>query len=188
MTKDELIKTIVTSFSTSKRPGAEKLVSGTSGEAITTKNIFIDKRWNEINTADIIRHNSALGFLTDEAFRYYLPAYMLLLLNKMEEADTLATNVVYHLTLPLEVDQHILLHFLSQSNNTNEGLEKFLLNELKNSTKNAGAFIRRMNGFTHHQGECINSFLLFLNKSFSEYYDGQPQMASDRYWFKYALK
>ena len=186
MTKIEIVKNIKTVFGTNNRPNAVNIVVGSSGEAITTKSIFIGKDWSNVNKADIVYHNSALGFLTDSAFRYYLPAYMLLLLEDIAEADILGSAVVRQLTLPLEVDNLRLMNFLSKSQNTNKGLEDFLIEELRNSTINVGIFIRRMDKFNNEQGKCINTFLLYLNQSYPNYYDeNEPLIASQRYWFKY---
>ncbi len=186
MTKDVLIQDIFAAFPTNNPPKPTDIVVGSSGEAITTKRIFIDRLWTDVSRADIIYHNSALGFLSDSAFRYYLPAYMLLLLEDIYRADIVASSVVNQLTLPLEVDQLRLMNFLALSGNPYQSLDDFLLEELRNSTENVAFFIRRAAGFTPQQGRCINAFLISLNELYPDYYDEhEPLIASKRYWFKY---
>ncbi len=187
MTKDLLIKMIFSAFSISNMPNANNIVSSNSGEAIEIKDIFISKKWDQVLNPDIIFHNSALGFLTDDAFRYYLPTYMLLLINNLYESDIVASSVVNQLTLPLEADQKCLIDYISKNSNIHEGKDEFILTELKNSTKIADSFIKRMNGFTQQQGKCILNFLQYLSEVYPEYYDeSEPKIAIDRYWFKYS--
>ncbi|MBC8152668.1 MAG: hypothetical protein H7Z72_07135 [Bacteroidetes bacterium] len=188
MTRDIIINAIMASFSTTNIPAAHDVVIGSSGEAITTKSIFIGKAWTNLNPDELIVENSALGYLSDAAFRYYLPAYMMLLLDDIQRADMVASSVVHQLTLPLEVDQLRLMNFLAQSTYTQQDLGQFLLDELRNSTANVAFFIRRTALFTPQQGHCINMFLIGLSEFYPDYYDqGEPLMASQRYWFKYKL-
>ena len=188
MEKVEIIENIDSVFGTVAVPDASDIVAGSSGEAITVKSIFINKKWPDVNANDIIYHNSALGFLSDTAFCYYLPAYMHLLLDDIVEADIVASAVVRQLTLPLEVDKLRLTAFLARSQNTNKALDDFLLGELANSTENVASFIRRMSKMTQEQGRCINNFLLTLSQLYPDYYDeNEPIIASQRYWFKYSL-
>jgi hypothetical protein len=187
MNKEEIIKEIRSVFRIQPKPVSGNLVLGSSGEAVETKQIFINKDWTEINQSDIVQHNSALGFLSHEAFQYYLPAYMMLLLNDIIEADIVASNVVNQLTLPLEVDKLRLMNFLANSRNNYQELEDFLLEELRNSTDNVAYFIERMDGFTIEQGKCINNFLIGLDNIYPDYFDeGESIIASKRYWFKYS--
>lgn len=188
MEKVAMIENIDAVFGTANVPDANDIVSGSSGEAITVKSIFLNKKWPDVSVSDIIYHNSALGFLSDTAFCYYLPAYMHLLLDDIIEADSVASAVVRQLTLPLEVDQLRLTAFLARSQNTNKALDDFLLGELANSTENVASFIRRMSKMTREQGRCINDFLLTLSQLYPDYYDeNEPIIASRRYWFSYAI-
>lgn len=187
MTKDLLIKMIFSAFSISNIPNSNNIVDSISGEAIEIKDIFISKQWDQVLTPDIIFHNSALGFLTDDAFRYYLPTYMLLLINNLYESDIVASSVVSQLTLPFEADQKCLMDYISKNNNIHERKDEFILTELRNSTKIADSFIKKMNEFTPQQGKCILNFLQYLSDEYPEYYDeSEPKIAIDRYWFKYS--
>jgi hypothetical protein len=186
MDQAALIQRIRKVFPAHPAPNPDNVVVGSSGEAVSVKSLLAGTAWMALKNEDLLRENSALGFLTDEAFRYYLPAYMMLLLTDLKNADILASSVIRQLTLPLEVDTLRLMNYLAESGNTNKGLNRFLEEELRNSSSNAGAFIRRMNGYTPEQGKVINQFLLLLNKEHADYYDEQePAIASERYWFKY---
>ena len=186
MTKQDMIKKIYAEFSTSGMPDSNDLVKGPSTEAMTIKNIFINRIWTELNKEDMILYNSALGFLTKTAFRYYLPAYMIILLNDPYEADIVSNIVVNRLKISLEVDHLRLMHFFSKHQALGADTERFLLEEVKNSTRDCAFFMEHMDGFTRGQGRCINEFLLTLSELYPDYYDEkEPVVASERYWFKY---
>lgn len=186
MDRSSLIQRVHNAFPTANPPAGNRIVKGVSGEATDIKAMLSGKRWNELNGDVLVRENSALGFLTDEAFRYYIPAYLLLLLHDLRAADILASSVIRHLTLPVEVDTLLLTNFLAQSGNTSNDLSKFLQEELRNSSSRAGAFIIRMQGFTQQQGETINEFLKFLGEQHADYYDeAEPIIARTRYWVQY---
>lgn len=188
MKREEIVRQIKFVFTTKNIPKPDSTINSNSGEAISIKRIFTNKEWIEVNQEDIIYHNSALGFLTHTAFQYYLPAYMMMMLNDIYKADIVASKVVNQLTLPLEVDNLRLMNFLARIQNENKGLENFLLDEIKHSTDNVAYFIERMNGFTFDQGLCINNFLNYLNNCHSDYFDEEEAaIASKRYWFKYTL-
>jgi hypothetical protein len=186
MDKSSVIIKINDAFPIANPPANNHIVKGMSGEAMEIRAMLSGKRWNELKIEVLVRQNSALGFLTDEAFCYYIPAYLLLLLQDLRAADILASSVIRHLTLPVEVDAIFLANFLAQSGNLTNDLSKFLQEELRNSSSRVGGFIQRMKRFTQPQGEAINEFLKFLAEQHADYYDeGEPSIARTRYWVQY---
>jgi hypothetical protein len=66
---------------------------------------FQGKHWNEI-PLDLLRYNSeAMCFFTPEAYRYYLPAYMMASLQDYIAADTITEFIVYGLIAPAEASR-----------------------------------------------------------------------------------
>lgn len=188
MTKQIIIDRIKAVFPVTGVPKPEHIVQGSSGEDIEIKAMLAGKQWTALKNEELAYENSALSSLTDEAFCYYLPAYMMLLLTDLDTADVLGTRLILHLRLPLEVDTLSLMHYLRESRDTNEHIDQFLVEQLKNSSVRAGAFIRRMKGFTPEQGKVINQFLHFLAREHPDYYDeNETLIASERYWFQFGL-
>lgn len=188
MNKQELIQRIRAAFSTANVPDPAQVVNGCSGEAIGVKALLIGKVWTNLLPLELIRDNAALGYLTDEAFRYYLPAYMMLLLDDLVAADLLASSLIRHLTLPTEADTLRLMNALAHRGLMNESLDVFLREEIRASSVRVGAFIRKMSGFTADQGKTINQFLTFLDQYHGDYFDeGEAAIASERYWFQYGV-
>jgi len=61
---------------------------------------FAGQSWDGHDTAALRMHEAAMCFFTPEAFRYYLPAYMLAELCDPENADVLGEYVVYQFGEP----------------------------------------------------------------------------------------
>lgn len=163
-----------------------EITNGTSGESIEIKNAFFNKKWIELDSKLLKYHNSALSFFTEEAFRYFIPAYMIFLIDDIKSADLLSDNVILHLTLPLEVDNLRLINSINQSGYMTEDIDSYLREEIKSSSKRVNSFIRLMKGFTSSQSNCIRLFLEYIFKQFPEYYPNQePLIAIERFWFQF---
>lgn len=186
MDKNQIIAAIRSAFPAGSPPGPDQIVASSYGECVEIKQAFLGKVWSEVPKVDLAYHHSAVAYFTETAFHYYLPAFLILLLEDIDTADVLATSVVRHLTLPTEVDTARLMHFTRLSGNTNQGIGQFLLDELKASTRNVHLFIARMSRFSKEQGSCIHSCLQVLNESYPDVYDeGEPLVAVQRYWFQF---
>ena len=61
---------------------------------------FQGKKWDGHDVKTLRTHESAMSFFTPEAFRYYLPAFMLAELENPVEADILGEYVVYQFGRP----------------------------------------------------------------------------------------
>jgi uncharacterized protein DUF6714 len=66
---------------------------------------FAGKRWADLDAETVERQYDALSFLTPEAFRYYLPAYMLGCLAWLRTAKNIDNSVVFHLDPPKSEDE-----------------------------------------------------------------------------------
>ncbi len=53
---------------------------------------FKGKHWKKVNLTTL--HNSSTSFFTPHAFRFYLPAYMLLSIDEYKEADVIPDEIV----------------------------------------------------------------------------------------------
>ena len=57
---------------------------------------FAGRTWRGNRVVDLRFHEAALVFFTPDAFRYYLPAFLLASLDDREEADVIPDHVVDH--------------------------------------------------------------------------------------------
>jgi hypothetical protein len=61
---------------------------------------FRGKPWRGHKVEDLRFHDAALSFFTAEAFRYYLPAFMLASIDDPIEADVIPGGILYHFSAP----------------------------------------------------------------------------------------
>ena len=59
---------------------------------------FSGTTWEEHDAIFLRNHESSLSFFTPEAFRYYLPAFMMAEINDPETADIIAESIAFHLS------------------------------------------------------------------------------------------
>jgi hypothetical protein len=71
-------------------------------ECIQVADFFRGKRWNDVTLGSLKSYrgdaSACLYFMSVDAFRYYLPAYMLIALDNYAEADVVADTAVNALT------------------------------------------------------------------------------------------
>ena len=88
---------ITDAFAKTPYPGDENISAPTYDDE-GTHAYFRGRTWSG-HTATILRHHSSsLSFFTADAFRYFLPAYMLAELDDPEEADVIAEYIAYDFT------------------------------------------------------------------------------------------
>ena len=74
-----VLKKLMSSFQLLTYPGDLNLVYDNTGyhlECVDIQQAFVGKHWSELSQETLIKENSALSFLTPVAFRFYLPAYL----------------------------------------------------------------------------------------------------------------
>ncbi|WP_108869261.1 DUF6714 family protein [Aquimarina aquimarini] len=193
MKKIDLIIKIEEAFNQQKYPGDEKLVYDNSGkhlECIEVKELFKNKKWQELPNNFLFEASTSLNFFSKEAFKYYLPSFMIFSLKEYVEADGIPDVLVNLLTLPSETDIVLLAnaikkHKIDMAMN-NLDFNKILQNNLKNTDQLIHQFFEKVNLFTKEQNEAILQFLQFIDKNHSDdFFNNEPQTAINRYWFIY---
>jgi hypothetical protein len=100
---ESLRREIEGAFANAKNLGDDKLVYDNSGGHLECNEVaaaFRGKHWKEI-PLDVLRyHSSGLFFFTPEAYRFYLPAYLIAAALYHDEADTIPGSVVFSLIPP----------------------------------------------------------------------------------------
>src|SRR3989344_3320707 len=105
MDKAKLIEEIQQAFSSGQYPSDAAIVLDSpyakiypDYEGNTIAKVFKGKKWQEIDPDALARQNAAPGFLTQEAFHYYIPAYMMLMIQDIDKADILVEIIINKLT------------------------------------------------------------------------------------------
>ena len=105
---------------------------------------FCGTHWSSHTTKSLRSHDAALHFFMPEAWRYYLPAYMMAVLNDPEEADILSEYIVWQFSQnPMDTNdfteklglltapqKSAILAFISYENNLCEGCFEFDLKKV----------------------------------------------------------
>lgn len=92
--RDGIIDKIKNAFEHVPYPGDENISS------YSEVRDYDGKRWNELSLDFIVGHRSNLALLTGDAFRFYLPAYLITALLYPKEVDTLIDSLLYNLAPP----------------------------------------------------------------------------------------
>ena len=102
--KKRLRSEILETFSSTAYPGDDKIVphqDGLDHEGVYEAFNGVD--WQKVNWEWLKTHYSTptgdpLLFMTPEAYRYYLPAYLLISIDSYDECDVLSDYIIYGLT------------------------------------------------------------------------------------------
>ena len=187
-----VLKKLMSSFQLLTYPGDLNLVYDNTGyhlECVDIQQAFVGKHWSELSQETLIKENSALSFLTPVAFRFYLPAYLSIVIREFEETDILPDVTVQYLMLPVEADDLNKLCYIQQeSNELQSDLSQFLIKELSNSNQKVHRFMERVSGFNQQQCQAIRYYLEYLNShKKNHFFADEPEVALERYWFIFPL-
>ncbi len=100
------VRTLISeAWSDAPYPGDDAIAYDQSGQHLERAQVaefFRGKRWKDVTLAALRSYrgdaSACLAFMSPEAFRYYLPAYMLIALDDYAEADAIADSALNMLT------------------------------------------------------------------------------------------
>ncbi len=101
--KRKLLAAISGAFSEFPMPDRLSGKAGCGGDEYSyVENFFAGKRWTEISLESLREAyrgppDACLSFMSHEAFRYFLPSFMWLFIERWEEADAVADAVIFSL-------------------------------------------------------------------------------------------
>lgn len=132
--KKELIQKINTAFLEREFPGNNQLVNNSYGEepALVRNHFFEQSNWNLLSP-EFIDFDGALSFFSDEAFRFYIPAFMIADLNEQLNFNNPAVRLCWSVT-PQSENKKIAKVF---GGKTIGELAKACFNEFSVEEKNA---------------------------------------------------
>jgi hypothetical protein len=96
---------IRSAFASTPYPGDDRLVTDDGGRDPETRDVakmLSGQRWDQVSLDTLRARAESLPLLTPEAFRYYLPAYMLGVFEHWNDVDVVRDSVLYNLTPPNE--------------------------------------------------------------------------------------
>jgi hypothetical protein len=92
--ESQLAKQIMEAFAVRPLPNGPLSVRTYDDEGANS--FFHGKTWDTPNVQELRHHEAAMHFFTPEAFRYYLPAFIMAELRNPEDADIIADNLAHH--------------------------------------------------------------------------------------------
>lgn len=158
----ELKATIRRVFSSAEYPGDDHIAYGGEDhlEGQQVAEHFRGKQWSDIDLAFIRGYDefadasACLSFMTDEAFRYYLPAFLLVTLEDFADAGLVAATTVSKLA--------------PWRDESDEAMKSFVE--------------RRLSGFTPAQREAIGKFLEHMSDTHRDDLEGDELDRALSFW------
>lgn len=94
---DTIAGKIREAFAQAEYPGNDKIVAPTYDDEGTSE-LFVESDRYRLAPKDLANHVDSLCFFTPEAFRYFLPAFMLVELEHPDQSGMIAETVLFHFT------------------------------------------------------------------------------------------
>ncbi len=166
----EAVKILVrTAFANVPYPGDDNIAYAEADynwEPARMAAFFKGKRWQELDWPTLQTYggdaSACLSFMTTEAFRYYLPAYMLIAIDNYYEAP--ADVPLFHLSPPRRADKARRTEFLEQVQEftpaQRQEIREILSHEADEERRTW--FLERVRGFAPAQCEAIRAFLRYM--------------------------
>jgi hypothetical protein len=93
----EVVRLVESSFENRPYPGDDNIGVHDIEEG------FMGKRWKDITHQLLWNHRDEIGSLTPDAFRYYLPAFLLAVLQSSEKLDAFPIIFIPYLIPPVSI-------------------------------------------------------------------------------------
>ena len=190
MDKKQLIEEVTAAFANTIYPGDDN-IAGTKYDDLESAEIVKDlkgRKWTDVDAETLAYHSNSLPFFKPEGFAYYLPAFMLLSIQKFEDSDV-AYNLLAALTPTNEKDLQKTIQDISASTFLNEAHKQealtFLNEQVKaeNISKSQSFTLSKYMQLTKQQSKVVGHFLQYLKQEYAPYFAfDEPQKAIDRYW------
>ena len=165
---EQLRRKIEDAFADAKYPGDDSLVEWKDWESVDLARLLKGKHWKDLTLDMMNRESGALYLLTPQAFRFYLPAY---LIGSLLHHEYWFAEVVSYVLMPPEGKREIDENELAWKGETEQ--YKYIV---KRFEKTAGRL-------TKEQKSAVRFYWEFLRDEHSEDYpDDAPEIALKTYW------
>lgn len=115
MTAETILTSITQAFSDISYPGDQRLASIPPPYCVPSEDAYVvsyfkGKRWTEVSFTDLRKNyagppDACLSFMSPHAFRYYLPAFMVIAITDHDIADMVAHSALNALLPPEDEGQ-----------------------------------------------------------------------------------
>ena len=112
----EFVEAVENAFRGMKYPGDNHIVRESNvliDDRETTLKSFKGKHWQEVSLDTLIKNRDHLPWFTPNAYRFYLPAFLIASILYYEKVDVLKNNTLYSLT-PVESDDPLYNRFIEE--------------------------------------------------------------------------
>jgi hypothetical protein len=184
--RHEVERAIENAFASLDAPPRESIGYDSTGydlESNAVRDFFWGKTWSQVTLIGLRRDypgdaSACLGFMTNEAFRYYLPAYLVMCIKEgLEDLDSCLSSTIDCLTLPTSEDRGQVREFLRTA--PLFCYSEIRLPHLKGETQR---FLQKMSGFSTCQERAIAMFLRFMREMYPADLGRKIDAAMERYW------
>ena len=187
-----LIEQIRRAFQDLQFPGADRIISWSAANDPELYRDFTEPPRHEIDVDFAMGHCSRLAALTPEAFRYYLPRFLIISLEHYEQASEIADSLVYHLAIPKREDEMEVRDIFMRAEEEGElpePLESYFdESEFLDYEAEELAFFERMKVLTKMQELAVYAYLKYLKDEHSDDFGIlTPGLAISRYWSDRAM-
>jgi hypothetical protein len=187
--KTELTAQIKNAFMPAQLPGCENIAYDNSGIYLDVEEIkqnYSGKLWHELDHAFLWENRDGIYFFSKEAFKYYIPAFMIAAIENFDEMDDVPDIVVGAFTYKERsdiVEQRERLESYDpipgmQKLDDMDEFEKIALGHLQAWQEN---FLERMRMFDGQQIQAIINYLKYMEQYYEmdELYE-DPKIAIER--------
>lgn len=94
---DEVAEQIEGAFSRESYPGDNHLTEGSSLEAGDVSSFLKGRRWQDFRVEELARNHESLFFMTPEAVRYYIPAFLIASVRHYDDSDKIPSTLLFFL-------------------------------------------------------------------------------------------
>jgi hypothetical protein len=85
-------------------PGDSCLTEGASSEAVDIADFLKGRRWQDLRLDELVRNHESVFFMTPEAIRYYLPAFLVVSVLHYQGANPIPSTLLFLLRLPKDAE------------------------------------------------------------------------------------
>lgn len=195
MNAADLLTELTECFQHEAYPGDENIVTNNAPaydvESLQIRDTFKVHTWQTLPDELMQHEQGGYCFLSTRGLKYYLPAYLHFAVRAYAEADSIPDGLIFSLTLPTEEDD-LAVNFDAEPKQLTEQL---LAGEWAASpqtrryelSERVEYFLDRYGQFSGAQGRAIYHFLVFMREKHGhEYFNDEPNIAIQRYWYQFA--
>ena len=167
LSKEVVRRRINAAFANARYPGDDNIGYDKTGEHLECKQVaehFRGTTWQNVDLAFLQKYaeradvSATLTFMSPEAFRYYLPAFLLVVAEHFGEVDVLVQTVISSITPRRDQSDRTLVEFVR----------------------------KRLEGFTLEQRQAIRLFLEYMKREHGQEYLFGELDAALEHWKKAA--